>query len=755
MPATITGTVFHDLNHNGVLDAGEPGIPGVYLTMSGPSETVCMQTRTNATDGGYSFSVSSAGTYRVYETVESAAACPPANFAQPTGFFLSNGPRVRTITVTAAQVNNGAVIGAQNFSHDTIDAPLSCTAAMVQFVNTPTEWFDIDIVTGASTPRGNLHPANNVNAIGYNALDDYIYGYDQTSNHIVRVDADQNLMQLAPSPVGLPSNGYNVGTFDLGGHLFLMVNGTARFYTVDLAPSSPTFLKLVDPTNGFAEQTGNYGTALSVSLNISDWAYSPVDRLLYGIRSVGDTAQVMQVDPATGAVTGLTTTMPPLSPTGRSWGAMAIDASGALYAIYNGDGGVFRFVISEGSAVGVRISTTFSASFNDAAMCPRALVEAVADIRVEKSAYPIPAIPGEILDYFVIVENLGPDTGENVILSDDTPPQLVSPEYSLDGGGTFFPWTGSIDLGMFAAGDARPVIIRGRVDPAAAGTIINTATVKSDVVDPNPDNNTSTIEVETAEAADIAVEKSGLPDPVVPGQTLTYTVKVSNLGPSDAQGVILADNVPDTLTDVVYSTDDGSTFLPWNGSAVLGMIPAGISMSVLIRGTVRSNAAGSIANTAIVSADTPDPSPDNNTDTAEIPIDASQERADLSITKTASARTVSRCHKIVYTLTVFNAGPDTARQTAITDHMPDMLGDQMYSLDGGTTWMAWNGQLQIGDLPAGRSVTVLLSAIVGMCARGCITNTANVSSATEDPVPTNNTDSATVVVVRRNGCCCY
>lgn len=76
---------------------------------------------------------------------------------------------------------------AQNFSHDTTDAPLSCTATMVQFVNTPTEWFNIDVVTGDSTSLGNLHSANNVNANGYNILDDYIYGYNQTSNHIVRV----------------------------------------------------------------------------------------------------------------------------------------------------------------------------------------------------------------------------------------------------------------------------------------------------------------------------------------------------------------------------------------------------------------------------------------------------------------------------------------------------------------------------------------------------------------------------------------
>lgn len=61
MPAAITGPVFNDLNHNGVLDTGEPGIPSVHLTLSGPAATVCVETLTNSS-GEYSFSVSASGT---------------------------------------------------------------------------------------------------------------------------------------------------------------------------------------------------------------------------------------------------------------------------------------------------------------------------------------------------------------------------------------------------------------------------------------------------------------------------------------------------------------------------------------------------------------------------------------------------------------------------------------------------------------------------------------------------------------------
>ena len=264
MPATITGLVFNDLNHNGQFDPGEPRIPNVFLTLFNTTASTCVQTST-AANGVYSFSVTTAGIYRIYETVASAASCPPTAFTQPSGFFLSNGPRVLTVTVTTGQISANATIGNQNFSHDTTDDPLDCTTTMVQFVNTPTEWFNIDIVTGTSMLEGLLNPPDNVNAIGYSTLDNYIYGYDQTTNHIVRMDDDLNLMQLFPNPPGLPANGFNVGSFDLNGHLFLMVNNTARFYTVDLTPNSATFMKLVDPTNGYVEQTSNFGTALSTT----------------------------------------------------------------------------------------------------------------------------------------------------------------------------------------------------------------------------------------------------------------------------------------------------------------------------------------------------------------------------------------------------------------------------------------------------------------------------------------------------------
>src|SRR3954471_18795909 len=65
----LNGSVYQDLNNNGKVEAGEAGIAGVTITLTGKTAAganVSMTTLTNA-QGRYSFSVA-AGTYNIAET---------------------------------------------------------------------------------------------------------------------------------------------------------------------------------------------------------------------------------------------------------------------------------------------------------------------------------------------------------------------------------------------------------------------------------------------------------------------------------------------------------------------------------------------------------------------------------------------------------------------------------------------------------------------------------------------------------------
>lgn len=119
----------------------------------------------------------------------------------------------------------------------------------------------------------------------------------------------------------------------------------------------------------------------------------------------------------------------------------------------------------------------------------------------------------------------------------------------------------------------------------------------------------------TGTMADISVTKTANPSSVRIGEVLTYTIRVTNAGPSSAENVILSDNIPTTLTGVEYSIDGGATFNPWSGNLSLGTLTEGETQSILIRGTINQEALGTITNTATITSTTPDPNPDNNTST--------------------------------------------------------------------------------------------------------------------------------------------
>ena len=110
--------------------------------------------------------------------------------------------------------------------------------------------------------------------------------------------------------------------------------------------------------------------------------------------------------------------------------------------------------------------------------------------------------------------------------------------------------------------------------------------------------------------ADLEVTKTD-DGPVVVGETLTYTLTVTNHGPSDASDVVLGDPLPDGVTFLSATPSQGSCQA--TGVCLLGTIADDASATVTI--TVRADEAGTITNTATVAATEPDPVPENNTAT--------------------------------------------------------------------------------------------------------------------------------------------
>ena len=113
--------------------------------------------------------------------------------------------------------------------------------------------------------------------------------------------------------------------------------------------------------------------------------------------------------------------------------------------------------------------------------------------------------------------------------------------------------------------------------------------------------------------ADIVVQKAATRQAAAPGEQIVFCITLSNLGPEDAQNVLLTDSLPVGMAPLEYSTDNGNTWSGWNGSYALGLLESGGSRLIMLRGRVLSSAGHSIINTATATSATPDPNPSNNT----------------------------------------------------------------------------------------------------------------------------------------------
>ena len=117
-------------------------------------------------------------------------------------------------------------------------------------------------------------------------------------------------------------------------------------------------------------------------------------------------------------------------------------------------------------------------------------------------------------------------------------------------------------------------VVRAQVDETAVGSITDTVTVTAPagVTDLEPDNNMASDTDTVVPQADIAVLKEvDIRVPAV-GDTVTFTVTVTNNGPSAASGVTIIDRVSTGLTLIRATPSQGTTYNTENGDWVIGAL---------------------------------------------------------------------------------------------------------------------------------------------------------------------------------------
>src|SRR5208282_4929377 len=202
---------------------------------------------------------------------------------------------------------------------------------------------------------------------------------------------------------------------------------------------------------------------------------------------------------------------------------------------------------------------------------------------------------------------------------------------------------------------------------------------------------------------------------------LTYTISVTNFGPSSAGGVVVTDSLPAGVSFVSASGNgiNGGGIVNWT----LGTLANGQVSNVTV--TVTASTSGSLTNVASVSASTADPNLTNN---VTLPVVTSvTPLADVGIGKTGSA-SVFAASNLVYTISVTNFGPSSASSVVVTDSLP--AGVSFVSASGGGANNSGIVNWSLGTLANGQVSNVTLT--VSAPANGTLTNVASVSASTAD-----------------------
>lgn len=388
------------------------------------------------------------------------------------------------------------------------------------------------------------------------------------------------------------------------------------------------------------------------------------------------------------------------------------------------------------------------------------------DLAIEKNM-PANVVAGNQMALTLDVRNNGPsNSGQPIVVSDTLPAQF---EYvSADGGPT---WNcdyqaGARELtcrritGLAKNASAPTITVTVQVKPdAGPATIPNTATVTGPDHDPVPANNTSTDQVLVSVMTDLILTKTTQnPTTVRAGQNATFTIGVTNSGPSTAVNVSVTDTLPAGMT-LVSATGTG-----WDCTALVcsrnSLAPgAGPDITVVARVSPSVSDGNNLRNSATVVTSSPESDYSNNTDHADVDVVA---EADLGLTKTHAGSDFRAGEQVTYTVAVRNHGPSDAQA-------PIRIVDQ---LPVGMTYVSYTGAWSCAADPvdtSGQKVTCTLPGVTALAAdadapdlvmitlidadqgAGDLTNEARVTSATTEPVPDPhpNNDSDTVTIDRR------
>lgn len=432
------------------------------------------------------------------------------------------------------------------------------------------------------------------------------------------------------------------------------------------------------------------------------------------------------------------------------------DLSGVLDdATYNGDASEGASVTGStltwtgALAAGATVDVTYSVTLDDPITGDHELVNVVTpaapggecdeqcstqtpvgSFRVEKSTTSTEVLPGEIVEYEIVVANTGQTAFTNdapASFVDDLSKVLDDATYngdasssrgdSVDVTGGVISWSGPL-----AIGESITVTYSVTVSDSLTGDQLLQNAV---VTPPGAGGNCAVGSSDPACVANVpsgsfTVSKTSDLESAFPGEVVTYTITVTNTGPIDyteEEPVSFTDDLSRVLDDASYNEDVShggalvGTELVWSGP-----LAAGESVDVTYSVTVHAPVTGDSMLRNIVAPTAPGGSCVEGGCVTQTPV------ASYAVAKSASEADVFLGGTVTYTVIVTNTGQvdySAEQPASISDDLSGVLDDATFNDDAtqgavvSGTKLSWSGGIEVGQ-----SVTITYSVTVEQPATG-------------------------------------
>lgn len=318
-------------------------------------------------------------------------------------------------------------------------------------------------------------------------------------------------------------------------------------------------------------------------------------------------------------------------------------------------------------------------------------VAAVPDLTINKDDGGATTTVGGTISYLINYSNIGTQQATGIVLTETVPAHTVFNSTASTAGWSCMPNNNAGSTCTLSVpdlnGGGASAMATFAVDviatlPAGVEMIDNTISINDDGSngpDADPNNNDDSDDTPVTAVPDLQITKDDGGITSMPGSVVTYLLTYSNIGTQDATGVMITETVPANSSFDAGNSTAGWACIPDNSAGStctlnIGAVTAGASagsanFAVLIDTPLPSGVT-QITNSVSIADDGTngaDPTPGNNGDNDNTPIDAAP---DLSVSKLDNGATADAGDTVAYTISYDNIGNQNATGVVITETVP-------------------------------------------------------------------------------------